>query len=465
MGLEFRRKIDDVLLRWKKESKTALLLVGARQTGKTYAIRKLGKSFESFAEVNFADHPELIERFARAKTPEDLLVRISSIQDVGSKLKKGKTLIFLDEIQLVYKRREELKGTLANFISIDLLTAIKKLSEMGDYRFALSGSLLGATLEDIILYPAGYLEERRLFPMDFEEFLWARGIGEAAIDYLKTCFYEKREVDEDLHRQYLKLFREYVLVGGMPRPLNVFLESNNLHSLDVAQRDIVTAYRHDITRYVKDEGKKLRIQEIYAAMPSELNSKNKRFVFSHVLDMNYLKKSDPVDDYLWLKAAGIALPVYNVKEPKIPLGISMERKTMKLFLSDVGLLSYSLYNTGIRDKLLNEEEVVNYGAPYENAAAQELFAHGYEDHLYYWNSKKNGEVDFLVEDEDGILPIEIKSGKEKEDTYYNHSALNNLIKNHHPKKAYLFGQRNVKKESDIITEFPIYMIGFVKRRE
>lgn len=301
--------------------------------------------------------------------------------------------------------------------------------------------------------------------MDFEEFLWAKGVGEYAIEYLKTCFEEKKEVDDDLHRHYLSLFREYVLVGGMPKPLSIFIEKNNFHSLDIAQRDIVNAYKHDISRYIKDEGKKLRVQEIYEAMPSELNAKNKRFIFSHVLDANYLRKSDPSDDYLWLKAAGVALPVYNVVEPRVPLAISSERKTMKLFMSDIGLLSHTLYGSGIRDKLLNEEEIVNYGAPYENAAAQELSAHGYADSLYYWNSKKNGEVDFLIEDKDGVLPIEIKSGKEKENTYYNHSALNNLIKAHNPKKAHVFGQGNIKRETDIITEFPIYMIDFLSRED
>lgn len=459
--MKLKRKIDETLLRWKEESDTALFLLGARQTGKTFAIRSLGAKFENFIDINFVDNPELVDGFARIKNPRDLIIRISSIPGNGAKMKAGKTLIFLDEIQAVYLRRKELKLTSPSFVSLDLVTAMKRLSEERKYRFALSGSLLGVLLNDIDSYPAGYLEERHMYPLDFEEYLWALGIGDDSISYLKACFANKELVDESLNRHFLDLFREYVLVGGMPRPVSRFLEKENLYLVDVDQRDIVTAYKKDVTTYVNDEGKKLRIRDMYDAMPSELNQKNKRFVFSHVFDVNYLKANDPIDLYLWLKAAGIAIPTYNVTEPKIPLSISSERKTLKLFLNDVGLLCHSLFSTGIKDKLLNGEEVINFGAPYENVAAQELYAHGFDEGLYYYNSKKNGEVDFLIQNEEGVLPIEIKSGKLKESTYYNHSALNKLVSLYGIKNAYVFGQGNVKREDEVITEFPIYMIDFV----
>lgn len=463
--MELKRKIDDVLIRWKNESKTALLLLGARQIGKTYAIRKLGKSFASFIEINFADHPELVDPFSRIMSPEDLLIRISLIPDMGGKMIEGKTLIFLDEIQLVYRRREELKESHPGFVSLDILTAMKRMSEEGKYRFALSGSLLGATVNDIGLYPAGYMEERTMYPLDFEEYLWARGIGSYAIDHLRDCFISKTRVEDDVNESFLRLYREYVLVGGMPLPVSEFIERKNLHLADIAQRDIIEAYKRDITTYVKDEGKKLIVKEIYARMPSELDSKNKRFVFSHALDASSLRNDEAIESYLWLTSAGVAIPVYNVKEPKIPLSISSERKTLKLFMNDVGLLSRSLFHTGIREKLLSNEQTVNYGAPYENAAAEELCSHGYDGALYYYNSKRNGEVDFLVETSDGVMPIEIKSGKMKEHSYYNHSALNKLVSLYGVKEASVFGESNLYKETEVITVYPSYMIGFVSRED
>lgn len=462
MAIDLKRKIEDDLKRWKEESKTALLLLGARQTGKTYALRQLGNGFPSFVDLNFADHPEWIDMFARLKSPEDIIVRLSSIEGEGQKLIPHKTMVLLDEIQLVYERREKIDRS-KGLVSLDLLTAMKRLSEKGEYRFALSGSLLGATLKNIVLYPAGYMEEMRMYPLDFEEYLLARGIGESAITYLKDCFDSENEVDEDMNAHFLDLFREYVLIGGMPKPVSLFEETKNLSLVATEQGNIVKAYEGDMTRYVEDVQLRLSLPEVYRRIPGELNKSNKRFVFSHALSKAELKRIDPADRYLWLKAAGIVIPVYAVDEPLLPLSSSEERKTMKLFYNDVGLLSHSLVSDGIREKLLNNEESINYGAPYENAAAELLSTHGYEDSLFYWNSKRNGEVDFLLETLNGVLPIEIKSGKPKVDRYYNHSALNNLIKTYKPKKAMVFGNCNVKRESDTIVEYPIYMLDFLRK--
>lgn len=208
---------------------------------------------------------------------------------------------------------------------------------------------------------------------------------------------------------------------------------------------------------------KTRVRDVFKAIPSQLSSKNMRFISSQVLDKKYLKHNNIIDEFLWLTSSGVAIPVYNVNEPIIPLSLAAERKTIKLFSSDVGLLTSQLIDTGIREKLLNNEKVINYGAPYENAAAEELISHGFDDELLYYNSKKYGEIDFLVTLNNEVLPIEIKSGKPKENQTYNHYVLNNILKTYNHPLAYVFGETNVIKESKQIYQLPIYMIDFIRK--
>lgn len=456
-----RRKIDNVLKSWNEGKSKALLITGARQVGKTYSIKEFIKAnFEYRVEINFAERSDLIDSFAQIKNPEELIVLLSIVN--GGSLVEGKTVIFFDEIQLLYTKREELKkaGKLDS-ASQDILTAMKPLVIDGRYKYILSGSLLGVTLRDIILRPAGYMDVHKMYPLDFEEFLWAKKVGDKAIDHIKGCYEAKTPVEESIHRLFLDLFNQYVLIGGMPEAVSEYLSSNNLHRVQSAHEQIISVYGADISAYAPDDREKLRLREIYRAIPSELNSKNKRFVSSHVIDKNYLKRNDILDEYIWLTSAGIAIPVYNVSEPTIPLTLSSERKTLKLFLNDIGLLGASLFTEESRLKLLRGEIEVNYGAPYENAVAQELWAHGFNEHLFYYNSKKSGEVDFLLERADGVLPIEIKSGKPNDLDIYNHRALNNLLEKYPLEKAYVFGKSNVEKENEKIINFPIYMVGFL----
>lgn len=379
----------------------------------------------------------------------------------GDAMVEGETLVFLDEIQLVYQRREEIAKTESIFLYQDIISAMKKMSMDHKYRFILSGSLFGVTLNNVVLNPLGYLDVVEMFPLDFEEYLWAKGVGDLAISHLKQCFKEKKEVDPTINRFILDAFREYVLIGGMPAVVEKFLESQNLQRVSEIQKQISSYYVSDILKYVENEQRKLRIKEIYEAIPAEVNAKNKRFMSSHVLDRDYLRSHDVRDDFAWLTNASVALPVYNVKEPVSPLVFSEDRKTMKLFLSDIGLLTAALMHTGTREKLLLGESEINFGAPYENVAAQELSAHGFRRKLFYYNSKKHGEVDFLIETKNGVLPIEIKSGKSVETSYYNHTVLNNLMNLYEYDEAFLFGEGNVKKGAGKITEFPIYMIDFL----
>ena len=405
--------------------------------------------------------PNLIDTFASLDNSEDLLLRISLV--AGEKMVPHKTVIFLDEIQLIYQRRDELKENgMLSPKSQDIITAMKSLVKEGNYRFILSGSLLGVTIRDINLNPTGYLDEIKMYPLDFEEYLWAKGVGDLVIKHIKDCFDNKKTVDEEVNKMLLKLFREYVIVGGMPEAVQAFIDTKNFYHVQESQKQIINKYKQDITAYVKDNSLKLRIRDVFNAIPGQLSNKNMRYISSQVLDKQYLKHNKIEDEFLWLTAAGVAIPTYHVNEPVVPLMFSIRRKTLKLFSNDVGLLMSQLTAANIREKLLNNEKEINYGSPYENVVAEELIAHDFDEELYYYNSKTHGEVDFLIALNTEVLPIEIKSGKNKESQLYDHAALNNLLKLYKYQVAYVFGETNVVKENDTIYQLPIYMIDLIR---
>ena len=458
-----KRKVDEYLNIWHLNRKQALLIKGARQIGKTFSIKEFGnKNFKNVIEVNFLLNPSLIQSYYAIKDYKQLILRLSTLY--GQKLVPGETLIFFDEIQVLYEKREEDKrnGRLDSSLS-DLITLMKEAVINGEYRFILSGSLLGITLNSIKSFPVGYLDEYQMFPLDFEEFLWAKGVGDDVINYVYECFNYKEKVDDVINNSLLEYFKEYVIIGGMPEVVETYINTNNLYLVDIAQKQIVNNYKSDIITYIHNEEKKLRVKDIYDSIPSELNSKNKRFISSHVIDKNYLKNYNLQDEFLWLTNAGVAIPVYNVSDPVLPLVLSSNRKTLKLFMNDIGLLGSMLLQTGIKEKILNNELTINYGAPYENVIAQELYSHGFDGKLFYYNSKSNGEVDFIIEYDNEILPIEVKSGKPNEMNYYNHCVLNKLISNYNINNAYVFGMTNIKKENDFIYNLPLYMIAFIKK--
>ena len=457
-----KRKVESKLQEWKK-GKKALLIYGARQVGKTFIIDKFtNEEFKYVVKIDFSERDDLVDSFAMLKKSDDILTILYAY--FGQQMVENQTVVFFDEIQIVYKRREELKQQgIIYSNSQDIITAMKHLSMDGRYRFILSGSLLGVVLNNITLYPLGYMEEIQMFPLDFEEYLWARGTGTQSIDYLRNCFENKLEVDDNINKTFLGFFREYVLVGGMPEAVASFVSNNNLYEVQKIHENITNKYIVDITNYASEYEKKLMIKEVYRAIPSELNAKNKRFMHSHITQNNKKLNEGFLEEYLWLTNAGVAIPVYNVTIPEIPLTLSSERKTLKIFLNDTGLLCSQMLEPEGRISLLFNEKEINYGAPYENAVAKELDAHGFFEKLFYYNSKKHGEVDFLLEYKGDILPIEIKSGKPNEMNIYNHTALNNVIKLYDIQNAYVLGACNVCKETEVITQFPVYMIMFLSR--
>ncbi len=435
------RKIERWLDHFFKNTKKALLITGARQIGKTYSIRVAGKrNFENFVEINFINSPDAVNIFRGSKDAKEVLLRLSSYTDIP--LVKGETLIFFDEVQ-VYP---------------EVVTMIKFLVDEGSYQYVMSGSLLGVELNNLRSEPVGYMDIKEMYPLDLEEFLCAIGLASGVIETLRRNWEGRTAVDGFVHSRLMNAFRLYLVVGGMPEAVQSYLDTNNLQNVNAIQQSILREYQRDITKYKTDDNsQKLYIDEIFQLIPSELNAKNKRFILKN-LNEN-ARYSTYENSFLWLRDAGVALPTYSVEEPKIPLLLSKTRNLFKLFQSDVGLLT-SQFANGIQLQLLSGGESVNFGSVYENVVAQELKAHGFS--LYYYNSKKFGELDFVVEYEGQILPIEVKSGK----YYERHNALSNVMASSEyqiPEALVLCGGNVDVKEK--VVYMPIYMMMFLEKKE
>ena len=320
-----KRKIDHYIKRYYETTRNALLVTGARQIGKTYSIREFGKSFKSFVEINFIDNPEAVEVFRGAKGSADILFRLSAMTTIP--LIKGETLIFFDEVQKCP----------------EMVTAIKFLVDEGSYRYILSGSLLGVELKDLRSEPVGYMGIKDMYPLDFEEFISCVGINDKIIDSLRNAWESRVAVDEFVHSKIMELFRLYLVVGGMPAAVSKYIESNNLQAVMAVQQDVIRLYKRDIAQY--DPDNKLYIEEIFNLIPPELDAKNKRFILKKLNENAKFERYQ--NSFLWLKNAGVALSVYNVEEPKIPLLLARSRNLFKLFQNDIGLLA-AQYAEGIQ---------------------------------------------------------------------------------------------------------------------
>lgn len=428
------RKATQYIEDFYATSRNALLLTGARQTGKTYLCRLLGKKYKHFMEINFIEHPEAIRIFSGVTSADEIILRLSAL--TSQLMEPGETLVFFDEVQKCD----------------NLITAVKFLVDDGRFRYILSGSLLGVELKDIKSEPVGYMGIKDIYPLDFEEFIINMGVSEVVRQNLQKCWEDKTDVDSLIHEKMLQLFRLYLVVGGMPAAVDTYRTTNNINDVVRVQTDIISLYRRDISQYATKD--KLKIKEIFDLVPSELDAKNKRFILK---TLNQHAKFDRYQDsFLWLKDAGVVIPVYNVNEPRLPLKLAETRNLFKLYSNDVGLLA-AQYADGIQLKILTGDSSVNIGAVYENIVAQELLSHGITP--YYYNNKRRGEVDFVISTGGIVIPIEVKSGKD----YQRHTALDNLISDY-PDSLYnpiVFSNGNFEKKG-AITYAPIYMVMFVK---
>lgn len=431
-----KRKIEKDIEKWLDNSEKALLVYGVRQAGKTFIIREcLKRNGCEYIEFNLINQPELVEILRDSTGIDDLIIKLSLYSE--KKIIPGKTIFFFDEIQR-YK---------------EIVTKIKFLVEDKRYRYILSGSLLGVEIVNLKSAPVGYLQTLNMYPMDFEEFLQIFSVDEAIINNLRNCFITKTKVDEIIHNKIMEMFNIYLIIGGMPAAVERYRNTENIDDVMEEHRAIIEQYKLDFTQY-EEENRKLIITHIYELIPAELNEKNKRFM---IADINKNLRYDRISDsFVWLWKSGVALGVFNTTEPTIPLMLNEKSALFKLFISDVGLLT-TIYGKSCKLKIVNKESDINKGAVFENVVAQELHAHGYP--LYYYNSKKLGEIDFIVEQSGKTLPIEVKSGK----VYNKHSALNNLMntKEYGIEEAFIFTNDNVKIEGKL-NYLPIYMVMFLR---
>lgn len=431
------RNLDKFIENHYNGSRSALLLTGARQVGKTLAIRKYAqKARLNLLEINFYEDKEARRIFEGARNVQEVLFRMSAYYH--QTLEKGKTLVFFDEVQ----------------VYADVVTWVKFLVEEGSFLYALSGSLLGVTLKDIRSIPVGYMDVKEVFPLDLREFAQALGVGNQVMESLEKSWKECIPVDEVVHESMLRIVTLYLLIGGMPAVVQTYLDTNDLQAVRKKQNEILQLYRWDIAQY--DPNNKLYIDEIFSLMPSELNAKNKRFILKNMNEHRQYSRME--NGFIWLKDAGVALPTYNVSEPKAPLKLSESRSLFKLFQNDVGLLA-AQYAEGIALQMLSGDTLINYGAVYENLVAQEFRAHGWQ--LYYYNNKKQGELDFLLEQDNRIIPIEVKSGKD----YQRHVALSNVLASpdYSIRHAVVLCNGNMKRQEQIVYA-PVYMTMFMQKQ-
>ena len=421
------------------DSQKILLIDGARQVGKTYLVRYVGqKLFENFIVINLVEDSLGDQLFAETRTVEDLYLQISML--AGERMKqKENTLIFLDEIQ-AYPH---------------LLTLLKFLSQDGKFTFIASGSLLGVTLSQTTSIPMGSIRKVRMFPLDFEEFLYANGMSRMAVSAMRKKFEKREALDEATHNKMMDFFRKYLLVGGLPDAVNSYLSDHNIQLVREIQREIHDYYAADASKY--DEEKKLKIRRIYDLIPSNMENKKKRVVAKRIEGKKGKRFGDYQDEFDYLVSAGIALNVRAISTPVFPLLESSGKNLLKLYLNDVGILTGLLYGNNIR-AVLSDQTSVNLGSVYESVVASELIAHGYQ--LFYYDNRTKGEVDYLIDDYESLsaVPIEVKSGKD----YTVHSALNTFVQNedYHIKKAFVVSNERKVTTQGKVTYLPIYDIMF-----
>lgn len=401
---KIEREIERHLL--STEDDRILIVEGARQTGKSFIIRAVGKRlFRDFVEINFAEDAEGGRLFSDVHTIDEFYLRLSIF--AGKQLvNRETTLVFLDEIQQYPQ----------------FLTLLKFLRQDGKFRYIASGSLLGIALSRTTSIPVGSVVRKQMFQLDFEEFLTACGVGGDAVAAVRESCLKCESLDESVHNHLMSLFRRYLLVGGMPDAVNAYLRTQNIVSVRSVQQAILTMYADDASKYEQAASRRLLIRRIYEMIPSQMENKKKRVVARDIRDREGDRFSRYEAEFEYLVSSGIANAVRAVANPSYPLTGSVQKNLLKLYMNDVGMLTARLYGNNI-EPILNDQAGVNLGGVYETAVAQELRAHGAE--LFYYDNRHRGEVDFLINDSNrlSVVPIEVKSGKD----YKIHSALNNLL--------------------------------------
>ena len=434
-----KRKVFEKFTEWKNSSeKKAMLVTGARQIGKTHAIRAFAKeNYKSVLEINFIDTPSAMSAFEGDLNADTIITALTAFSQ--QPLEIGNSVIFLDEIQECPRAR----------------TAIKFLVEDGRFDYIESGSLLGVNYKEVPSYPVGFEHIVQMFPLDFEEFCWANGVQAETLQHLKNSCENNSKVNDTVHQKMMQLFRYYIIVGGMPAVVQSFVDNHDIARTTLIQKDILALYRQDISKYAQKD--KERIKEIFDKIPSELNSKNRRFMLSDINSNARMNRYE--SSFMWLADAGVSLPCYNLSAPTIPFKTSEQRNLMKVYLNDTGLLC-AMTVGNIQYEILQGNLEVNMGSIVENVIAQQLVTNGFE--LHYFDRKSVCELDYIVQKNNSPLVLEVKSGKD----YHRHAALGKALENKdwNLQNAIVFCPGNIEKKEKI-TYLPLYMVQFLKADE
>ncbi len=441
-----RRKIETYLYDWKQtKNHKPLVIKGVRQCGKTYIVQKFAKeNYKNVVYMNFILEPDKKSAFAGNLDVNTIIINLTALIP-GSRFESGNTCIILDEIQECKEAR----------------TALKSFHLDGRFDVIATGSLLGvkgygnkskenSDDEDGYSVPVGYETIVDMYPLDFEEFLWANGIDESVINILRTCFEKETPVPEGVHIAMMQLLYRYVIVGGLPEVVNCFLETKNIDLIYKTQRNLISEYEEDMVKYAKDADKP-HIRECFESIPKQLAKENKKFQYSIV------KKGGRSSQYLgslqWLEDAGIAERCYNTSITELPLSGNAIKDCFKLYTTDIGMLM-GMLDYGTQASILQGDLLGYKGAIFENLMADFLCKSGQK--LYYFHKDSGLELDFLVRFNGECVVLEIKSntGKAK--------SVNTVLKNknvYHINQAIKMGQNNVGREGEVLT-LPLYM-GFL----
>ena len=436
-----KRKIQAKLIDYLENgSDKILVLNGARQIGKSYIIRHEGqKRFANYIEIDLIEDKNGSKVFEGTSSKEDFYLRLSTV--AGDRMgEKENTLVFLDEIQ-AYP---------------EMLTLLKFLKQDDRFTYIVSGSQLGMALNQTLSKPGGKIEVVKMFQLDFEEFLWANNVGDEFINHLRDCYEKRIPLDEALHRQVMEYFKLYLLAGGLPDAVNAFLATRNIVRVRDAQKEVYDLYKGDASQYDKEH--KLKIERIYELVPSYLENRKKRVRFKQIEQKEQARASQYQDEFEYLVKSGICNEVKAISNPKFPLNESESKNLLKLYYNDVGLLTRLLYQYNIA-AVRDDNKGINLGSVYELAVCSELTSHGFP--LFYYDNKKKGEIDFLINDYDklSVVPIEVKSGKD----YDLHTSLDNFIEtpDYNIKEAIVFSNEREIRLEGRVTYLPVYFVMFM----
>ena len=429
-----KRRIYDDLMRWKsRDDKQCLVVKGARQVGKTFIIELFAReNYKHTTTINFVQNPAYKAIFD-GDLDTDTLIKQISLRVPGAELIPGETLIFLDEIQDCPPAR----------------TALKFLTQDGRFDVIASGSLLGINYKEVPSYPVGYVEHLEMHSLDFEEFLWANSVAPASVADIREYFDKRKSVPTAMHERMMELFKEYIVVGGMPRAVDEFINTHNFANVLKVQRGILAGYEDDIAKYAKDS-EKAKARACFLSIPKHLSKDYKKFQYSIVERGGTARKFG--GSLMWLYDAGVITFCYNLSIPELPLEGNAKSDSFKVYMCDTGLLM-AMLEDGSQEDVIDGNLGIYKGAIYENIVADIFNKSGKK--LYYFEQNSTLEIDFFIRRNKMATAVEVKSADNTKA-----KSLNSVFSKYGVKRGIKLSAKNVGG-TDSFDSYPLYMAMFL----